>query len=110
MEVDDSALANEVRLVAAGLLTLADIVLFAGMVGDGTAPSTDGTTDECAFASPGDGADCGTACGRASDDLGTGVVAVVTAGLGTFGFAMFAVRCLRGKGHICSYEKCCGDQ
>ncbi len=73
------------------MFALLDVVLFAGVVGDGTAADTDGTADEGAFAASGDGTDdCTSGCG-AADDLGAGVVAVVAAGLGALGALMLVV-------------------
>jgi hypothetical protein len=73
-----------VGVVRLTLLALFNGSIFADLVGDGSATCSYGSADECAFASSGEAADDGSASGRATHDLGSGVVAMILLGLLAF--------------------------
>jgi len=70
--------------IALALLALLDILVLADLVRDGTTAGAYGPADECTFASACEGTDDSATCGCSSDDLGTGVFAMVFGGLLAF--------------------------
>lgn len=68
-------------LLAFALLALLHVLVLADLVRDGATACAYSSADECTFASACKGTDDSATCGRASDDLGAGVFAMVLIGL-----------------------------
>jgi hypothetical protein len=104
-----AVLAIKVLLIATAAFALFDVVFFPGMIGDSTTACADSSSDESTLAAASESADDSATRGRSTYDFGAGVVAMVAAGLGAFGFAVFLI-VLTENGYECRGEECGGDQ